>query len=45
MEWGFGKCTCPRCMTEEQDPTRQILTQSVPDGDLEQELKAGLGVM
>jgi SET domain-containing protein len=44
MEWGFGKCTCSRCVTEEQDPARQILTKSAVD-DLERELKAGLGVM
>lgn len=44
LEWGFGTCKCPRCMMEEQDPTRKAVTQSVPD-DLENELKAGLGVM
>ena len=44
MEWGFGKCTCTRCVTEERDPTRKVLAKTVPD-DLEQELKAGLGVM
>ncbi|EKM52389.1 uncharacterized protein PHACADRAFT_148986 [Phanerochaete carnosa HHB-10118-sp] len=45
LEWGFGTCQCPRCVMEEQDPTRQTpLTKSAP-GDLEQELKAGLGIM
>lgn len=44
LEWGFGTCKCTRCMTEEQDPTRQALTKPVPD-DLEHELKAGLGVI
>ena len=44
MEWGFGICNCARCMTEEQDPTREVPTNSVSN-DLEQELKAGLGVL
>ena len=44
LEWGFGICKCTRCMTEEQDPAREVPAESVPN-DLEQELKAGLGVL
>lgn len=43
LEWGFGKCNCSRCATEEKDPARTV-EPAVPD-DLEAELKAGLGVM
>ncbi|KAI0339117.1 SET domain-containing protein [Trametopsis cervina] len=43
LEWGFGKCNCSRCVTEEKDPARTV-EPAVPD-DLEAELKAGLGVM
>lgn len=44
LEWGFGICRCSRCTLEEQDPTDHVQPQSVPE-DLEQELKAGLGVL
>ena len=43
-EWGFGECKCSRCMAEENDPQRKSPVKTVPD-DLEQELKAGLGVL
>lgn len=44
LEWGFGECKCSRCTAEELDPERKIPVKAVPD-DLEQELKAGLGVL
>ncbi len=46
FEWGFGECQCSRCVKEKQDPARQTKgTVMSGDLDLENELKAGLGVM
>ena len=44
LEWGFGVCSCARCKEEESDPEREPSTAEAPD-DLEQELKASLGVV
>ncbi|KAI8996255.1 SET domain-containing protein [Trametes punicea] len=48
MEWGFGKCMCERCVSEERE--RKAVSQEESEkvdekADLEAELKAGLGVM
>lgn len=46
FEWGFGECQCARCVKEKQDPARQAKDAVMSgDQDLENELKAGLGVM
>ncbi|KAL4254690.1 hypothetical protein ABKN59_004451 [Abortiporus biennis] len=44
LEWGFGLCQCTRCIEEEKNPNRADAA-SVEAGDLERELKAGLGVI
>ncbi|TFK99864.1 SET domain-containing protein [Pterulicium gracile] len=50
-EWGFGKCTCGRCMEEEKSLPPQIEPASGqpaagPDmSDLSAEIKAGLGLL
>ncbi|KAI0633060.1 SET domain-containing protein [Trametes polyzona] len=49
MEWGFGKCTCDRCMKEERERkatgAESDVAKAEETADLEAELKAGLGVM
>ena len=50
LEWGFGKCTCERCVREERERKDTVGDGSAANGDtdkadLEAELKAGLGVM
>lgn len=49
LNWGFGECRCKRCVEEaknvkdvESDVEATVLAA---DGDLERELKAGLGVL
>ncbi|OSX58018.1 hypothetical protein POSPLADRAFT_1049746 [Postia placenta MAD-698-R-SB12] len=47
MEWGFGLCQCPRCIAEGSDSPDKA-QKAVPTldlGDLESELKAGLGML
>ena len=52
--WGFGKCSCDRCVEEEKNLVDSDEKRNGGDGeqgdaldmaDLEKELKAGLGVM
>ncbi|KAI0076992.1 SET domain-containing protein [Panus rudis PR-1116 ss-1] len=46
LEWGFGTCRCARCQDEEKDSQVDDTPASQTGlGDLEKELKAGLGVM
>lgn len=40
--WGFGVCTCPRCL--EEGPTDEKNGDDKGRDDLVTELKAGLGV-
>jgi SET domain-containing protein len=48
LEWGFGECRCQRCVEEAKlvkpNDGAETLVMDV-DGDLERELKAGLGVI
>ena len=48
LEWGFGECRCQRCVEEAKlvkpNDGAETLAMDV-DGDLERELKAGLGVI
>lgn len=49
LDWGFGECRCKRCVEEAK--TAKVVEGEVEatgleaDGDLERELKAGLGVL
>lgn len=43
LEWGFGICPCFRCLEEEKNPSRAAAGKE--SNDLENELKAGLGVL
>jgi len=45
--WGFGVCRCERCVREEAEGADAAEAEGVPGGlhDLENELKAGLGVL
>jgi hypothetical protein len=48
LEWGFGECRCKRCVEEAKHvkSSNEVETSAMEvDGDLERELKAGLGVM
>lgn len=42
--WGFGVCSCPRCM-EEEKLVKELGEEPEELDDLERELKAGLGVI
>jgi len=41
--WGFGVCQCGRCIEEEQEMDLKGTEDEL--GDLERELKVGLGIM
>jgi hypothetical protein len=47
LDWGFGECRCQRCVEEAKlvkpNDGVEMLAMGV-DGDLERELKAGLGL-
>ena len=49
VEWGFGECRCKRCLEEAKNAKNEKEDGEIGagawDGDLEKELKAGLGVL
>ena len=48
QQWGFGKCTCERCVKEAKDIKIEEVDESSGPfemNDLEKELKAGFGLM
>jgi hypothetical protein len=51
LDWGFGECRCKQCVEEAKNvkvvegEAEAEATGLGADGDLERELKAGLGVL